>query len=379
MNKIAVYTICKNEEKFVNKWLDSMSEADYMVVLDTGSTDATIKLLEEGKKKYPNLIYAQKIIDPWRFDVARNANMDLIPKDANILFENDLDEWLAPGWSKPIRERWIEGVHERGEYMYAWSHLENGDPARVFRYNKLHTWNWRWKAPVHEYLARVGVEDRAAANYTAEETIDFGFDVFLHHYPDPAKSRGSYLGLLELRCSEDPDDEVAPVYLAHEYSYRGKYQKSIDLLQHLIDYAKTYTDLERANFYMFMGDDYLALGQAEIAVQCYLKAISKAPEYRDPYMHLAEWLQTNNYNLAAIGYVREALKRTVRQYSWLEGDAVWSYVPYDILSRAYFYLGEYAKSAAAAATALSKDPNNKRLQDNWKIIQPMLVDFEGDI
>ena len=51
MNKIAVYTICKNEEKFVNKWLDSMSEADYMVVLDTGSTDATIKLLEEGKRK----------------------------------------------------------------------------------------------------------------------------------------------------------------------------------------------------------------------------------------------------------------------------------------------------------------------------------------
>ena len=84
MNKIAVYTICKNEEKFVNKWLDSMSEADYMVVLDTGSTDATIKLLEEGKKKYPNLIYAQKVIDPWRFDVARNANIDIIPKDANI-------------------------------------------------------------------------------------------------------------------------------------------------------------------------------------------------------------------------------------------------------------------------------------------------------
>ena len=150
-------------------------------------------------------------------------------------------------------------------------------------------------------------------------------------------------------------------------------------MQHLIDYAKSYTDLERANFYMFMGDDYLALGQAETAVQCYLKAISKAPEYRDPYMHLAEWLQTNNYNLAAIGYVREALKRTVRQYSWLEGDATWSYVPYDILSRAYFYLGEYEKSAAAAAVALSKDPDNKRLQDNWKIIQPTLVDFEGDI
>jgi glycosyltransferase involved in cell wall biosynthesis len=69
-----------------------MSEADYMVVLDTGSTDNTLKLLADNKKKYPNLIYAQKIIDPWRFDVARNENIKLIPEDANILFENDLDE-----------------------------------------------------------------------------------------------------------------------------------------------------------------------------------------------------------------------------------------------------------------------------------------------
>ena len=41
MNKICVYAICKNEEKFVDKWLESMSEADYIVVLDTGSTDNT--------------------------------------------------------------------------------------------------------------------------------------------------------------------------------------------------------------------------------------------------------------------------------------------------------------------------------------------------
>lgn len=379
MNKIAVYTICKNEEKFVNKWLDSMSEADYMVVLDTGSTDSTMKLLEEGKKKYPNLIYAQKVIDPWRFDVARNANIDIIPKDANILFENDFDEWLAPGWSQPIRERWIEGVHERGEYMYAWSHLENGDPARVFRYNKLHTWNWRWKAPVHEYLARIGVQGQGCADYKEEETIQFGFDILVHHYADSTKSRGSYLGLLELRCQENPEDEIAEVYLAHEYSYRGLYKKSIDLLDKLIHKAISYTDLDRANFYMFMGDDYLALGRCDKAVDCYMKAIALADYYRDPYIHLADWYQNNGYNLAAIVYVREALCRTRRLYTWLEGDTTWSYAPYDILARAYFYTEEYAKSAAAAMIALSKDPANKRLQANWEAIKLKLPEYEGDI
>lgn len=39
MNKICVYAIAKNEEQFVDRWVDSMSEADVIVVLDTGSTD----------------------------------------------------------------------------------------------------------------------------------------------------------------------------------------------------------------------------------------------------------------------------------------------------------------------------------------------------
>ena len=40
--KICVYAICKNEEKFVPKWVESMKEADEIYVLDTGSTDNTV-------------------------------------------------------------------------------------------------------------------------------------------------------------------------------------------------------------------------------------------------------------------------------------------------------------------------------------------------
>lgn len=45
--KICVYTICKNEEQFVDRWMDSMSEADMIVVTDTGSTDRTVEKLKE--------------------------------------------------------------------------------------------------------------------------------------------------------------------------------------------------------------------------------------------------------------------------------------------------------------------------------------------
>ena len=43
--KVYVYAICKNESKFALRWMKSMSEADGVYVLDTGSEDNTVELL----------------------------------------------------------------------------------------------------------------------------------------------------------------------------------------------------------------------------------------------------------------------------------------------------------------------------------------------
>jgi cellulose synthase/poly-beta-1,6-N-acetylglucosamine synthase-like glycosyltransferase len=44
--KICVYAICKNETEWIERWLTNMSEADYIVVLDTGSTDGSYEMLK---------------------------------------------------------------------------------------------------------------------------------------------------------------------------------------------------------------------------------------------------------------------------------------------------------------------------------------------
>ena len=43
--KIAVYAIARNEEKFVERWYNSMKEADEVFVCDTGSEDNTAEKL----------------------------------------------------------------------------------------------------------------------------------------------------------------------------------------------------------------------------------------------------------------------------------------------------------------------------------------------
>ena len=86
--KVCVYAIAKNEEKFVNKWVDSMSEADEIyVLLDPTSTDNTKQLLLNRGVKV-----AEKLIRPWRFDKARNESLKLVPKNADICVCTDLDE-----------------------------------------------------------------------------------------------------------------------------------------------------------------------------------------------------------------------------------------------------------------------------------------------
>lgn len=371
-NKVAVYAICKNEGQFVKKWMESMSEADFIVVLDTGSTDNTYKILKQYESD--KVVVSQTNVNPWRFDVARNIALDLVPSEYNILVSTDLDEILEPGWSDVLREKWIEGVHERAIYKYSWSHLINGDSGRVFQYDKVHSKKWRWRYPVHELLYNIETN----SNIYSEESMLYIFDeMHLHHYPDRTKSRSNYLSLLELRKDEDPNDYYGLVYLAHEYYYQGKYEKSINTFNDIIErFSDQYTSVEKASCYLFKGDSYFALNEKEKAIYNYLKAIFIDPTYREPYLNIAKvYFEQQHFSLAE-EYVKIGMSKSYRHYTWLERDNSWSWEPYDLLSLACFYGGKKRDSLAYALKAYRFDPENERLQKNVNTILENMTDEE---
>ena len=79
MKKVCVYAICKNEEQFVDRFYESIKNADGIYVLDTGSTDNTVdKLRKHG------IVVKQEIIDPWRFDVARNKSLEMVDRKSVV-------------------------------------------------------------------------------------------------------------------------------------------------------------------------------------------------------------------------------------------------------------------------------------------------------
>lgn len=94
--KICVYTICKNEEFFAERWLKSAEEADAIFVNDTGSTDRTIEILKSHPKV--TLIEGKVRGENFRFDKAWNEVLEIIPDDFDFCVRLDMDMMLTCGW-----------------------------------------------------------------------------------------------------------------------------------------------------------------------------------------------------------------------------------------------------------------------------------------
>ena len=151
--RVCVYAICKNEEQFVDRWMDSMGEADQVVVLDTGSEDGTVERLRAR-----GALVTREVIDPWRFDTARNRSLELVPEEADICVCTDLDEVFHPGWREKLERVWGEGVSQ-ARYRYTWNFREDGGEGYVFWIEKIHARRgFCWKHPVHEVVTWGGTE-----------------------------------------------------------------------------------------------------------------------------------------------------------------------------------------------------------------------------
>lgn len=350
--KIYVYAISKNEEKFVDRWVNSMKEADGIFVLDTGSTDKTIT-----KLKKLGVDVKKKIIKPWRFDVARNESLKLVPDDADICICTDLDEIFVPGWRKKIESIWNHDT-TRLRYNYNWLLDENDIPKVNFYIEKIHKRDgYKWIYPVHEVLSYEGTENIVTTD-----------EITLNHYPDREKSRSSYLPLLELSIKENPESDRNIHYLGREYMYYHEWNKSIDMLEHHLQMPTATWKDERCASMRFIARDYINLGRYEEAKMWLDKAMLEAPYLRDPFIEraflsytLEEWNETKKYCL-------EALKITTHPKTYINEPFSFDETVYDLLSLAEYYLGNKSDAIKWLDIAIEINPNNERLKQNKEII-----------
>lgn len=361
--KICVYAICKNEEKFVDRWMDAVGEADIVVVSDTGSTDGTVeKLRERGAAVYVD------ITSPWRFDTARNKAIDHIPDDVDICVSNDLDEIFEPGWRQNLEAAW-QPQHTRARYLFTWSFNSDGTPNKQFAMEKVHRRHgFRWVHPVHEVLEYSGDDP--------DQTV-WVPGMVLNHYPDNAKPRSQYLPLLELSAQENPDDDRTAFWLGREYMYRGMHDKCIGELKRHLSLPSAAWDEERSASMRYIAKSYQSKGDNRQAEQWLFRAVAECPNVREPYLQLATlgYLE-NDWPLTYL-MVEKALSITQKSGSYLYDPNAWGYSFYDLGAIACYRLGLYEKSYAYAQKACDMEPDNARLKSNLELIRLKLDDKQA--
>lgn len=340
-----------------------MSEADGIYVLDTGSTDDTVE-----KLKKLGVYVKTEIINPFRFDEARNKSLSLVPNDADICVCTDFDEVFEPGWRKKLENTWLKENPTRVEYLYNWSFDEYGNPATAFYMSKIHKRHaYVWHHPVHEVLKCL---------YNTEKSVIVE-DIVLNHHQDLTKKRSSYLPLLELSVKEDPTDDKNMHYLGREYMYYQKWNEAIDILiKHLNLEKSTWKD-ERAASMRFIARSYLGLKRVEEAKMWLEKAIKEAPYLREGYVELASILYEEQNYQDAYKYLKEASLIKEKPKTYINEEFSWNAYFYDLFSIVALNVGNPKEALENAEIASKLNPNDERIRKNIEIIEELIKKSEN--
>lgn len=356
---VCVYAICKNESKFVDRWMDSMREADSVYVLDTGSADDTAALLRARGAQV-----TVETISPWRFDTARNRSLELVPDDADICVCTDIDEYFHPGWRRLLEEAWKPGT-TRAAYRYTWNFNPDGSEGYVFWTEKAHSRHgYVWTHPVHEVLSWVGEGQEGGKVYVEGMQLD--------HRADNSKSRSQYLPLLEQSVLEEPDDDRNMHYLGREYYFHSMWDEAIiTLKRHLLLPKATWRD-ERCASMRYIARCYAAKGDMGEAKRWLIRAVAEAPHLREPYLELAERMYEERNWDAVAALCRDALEITERPRTYICEAEAWGSMPWDLLSLGLYYTGRPSEAVDAAKTAQKLSPKDERIARNIEIMQESL-------
>jgi tetratricopeptide (TPR) repeat protein len=347
--KVAVYTIALNEEKHVERWYNSIKDADYILIADTGSTDKTVEIAKSLGINVVNVL-----IKPFRFDTSRTAALAALPADIDYCISLDMDEVLTEGWRQDIET--LAPLEPTQSAILrstlTWNFREDGTPGLQYGADRIHSrWGVMWRQPAHEIIGTYGEYKEVRG------TVGFG----IHHLADATKSRGQYMAMLKMAVDENPYSDRNAFYYARELYFYGLYKEAAKEFKRHLELPTAIWKPERAASLR-----YLSICEPDSAETHLVKAVATDPSRREPKVALAQefykkedWENCYKWSVSALEIENKPLDYMCEEFAW-------DHTPLDLAALAAYNLGKFEEAREYGARAVEINPTDNRLIANLR-------------
>lgn len=258
--------IAKNEEEMIGTMLDSIKGVDEIMVIDTGSTDNTVKICQEkGAKVFTGYL--------WEDDFA---------KARNVAKEKATGEWLLIIDCDEIFEQDIARLKELLKapemknmdaiFMSVNTGAEVNSQIRVFR----NIPNIEWFGEFHNlpYMVTARGHERIPDNRIFRSSFKITANFSPNHHRDPDRT----MRILQNVIRKNPHNTRALYYMARELLNRQRIIEAMGYLNLYVRIAPQTNEL--ADVYFILATCELDLGNVEGGLDNALKAIKLLPSLK---------------------------------------------------------------------------------------------------
>lgn len=275
---LCLVMIVRNESKIIKRCLDRVKDKiDYWVIVDTGSDDNTMDIIQETLKEIPGELHQQE----WNnFGQNRTQSLALAKGKADYLLLCDADEQIIFSddfnSNELIEDAYL--VPYQGGNDYSVPYLIKGDI------------NWRYVGVTHEYLdADVKTTRVKISTLSILDLQDGGFK---------ADKFERDIRLLEQGLIEEPNNVRYMFYLANSYRDIKNYEKAAEWYEKRIAAGGWIEEVSVS--YRNLGLCYEHLGKEQEALNTWLMGYDYNPARIESLYHAVKFLRIKGKN--KLGY-----------------------------------------------------------------------------
>lgn len=333
---VCLNMIVKNETKVIRRCLESVKPLiDTWVIVDTGSTDGTQKLIKEIMKGIPGELHERPWVD---FAHNRNEALQLAKGKADYMLFVDADDILTfdPQFVKPQLDKDSYSI----KIAYSGTSYSRTQLVKS-------SLDWKWVGPVHEVVLCENAKTSAELDGVTMVIIGGG---------DRSNDTTKFLRdaiVLEKALLQEPNHTRNTFYLAQSYRDAGMLHKAIDVYKKRIAQGGWPEEVFWSLYQIGIMQESLGAPE-EVINKCYVDAYQYRPSRAEPLYRLSSYFRRKEnyllgYLLAEQGLKSKAPKEALFIDSW-----IYEYgflLEYSICT---YWLGKYEESYKACQELLAK-------------------------